>query len=434
MRDHGSIPCTYKSVYKRKILWKAWGHIKTNAKRSSSSDTRREIDEYSANIDTNILSLQQRLIRNSFVFRPAMGAPVLKKDKRNYRPIVISPVENKIVQRAILEVISCAPAIRPHFAREVSFGAIPESGVADAIGAAMRAIREGGKYYCRSDIKKFFDHIKKEVVNRKFRRLIDDDRLYDIFLSAIKVELSNMAELGKRRDIFPIYELGVAQGNCLSPLVANVVLSKFDKAMNSGAISCFRYVDDFLIIAPTESDCRKAFENGVSQLSEIGLEAYNPYTGDDKAAVGRIRSGFEFLGIKYDPGYLSPSKATRKRLKAKVNKCLLDSLEGIQKGLSDKRADLRRFSYARTVYVISNIISGWGGQYVFCNNKQIFNQLDDWVDRRLLEYGRRVKTLVREREESGDAHASRRIFGVTILEEMDLDLRVERLSHEDIGK
>ena len=60
-----------------------------------------------------------------------------------------------------------------------------------------------------------------------------------------------MAGLREKFEAFPIGDIGVAQGNSLSPLLGNIILHSFDRAMNEGDCRCVRYIDDFIILAPT---------------------------------------------------------------------------------------------------------------------------------------------------------------------------------------
>ena len=80
-----------------------------------------------------------------------------------------------------------------------------------------------------------------------------------VFREAIDVELSNMAQLRDKAVDFPIENIGVAQGNSLSPLLGNIILADFDRVMNEGDCRCVRYIDDFIILAPSKkaaSGCR----------------------------------------------------------------------------------------------------------------------------------------------------------------------------------
>ena len=53
---------------------------------------------------------------------------------------------------------------------------------------------------------------------------VKDQEFIDLFTRAITVELENMAQLREAANAFPIEDIGVAQGNSLSPLLGNLIL------------------------------------------------------------------------------------------------------------------------------------------------------------------------------------------------------------------
>ena len=86
--------------------------------------------------------------------------------------------------------------------------------------------------------------------NREFFRTnVDDDDFTELFRAALETEIENRDAVGKWLELFPIREIGVAQGSLLSVLAGNVALRHFDASMNSGELTTIRYLDDFLILA-----------------------------------------------------------------------------------------------------------------------------------------------------------------------------------------
>src|SRR5207247_4654967 len=130
---------------------------------------------------------------------------------------------------------------------------------------------------------------------------------------ATATELDNLATLGEKCDLFPLHEVGVAQGCCLSPLIGNILLEEFDKEMNGRGIVCVRYIDDFLILGPRENKVVAAFKSAQRLLSKYGLNAYDPITNKEKAEIGEVKRGFQFLGCEIIPGLITPSAKARQR-------------------------------------------------------------------------------------------------------------------------
>jgi len=82
-------------------LAKAWRVILANARSSQSADTRREIEEFALNSDAHLDRIQRQLNLGKFRFLPAQGVAIPKRDKGSVRPIVVAPIDSRIVQRTI---------------------------------------------------------------------------------------------------------------------------------------------------------------------------------------------------------------------------------------------------------------------------------------------------------------------------------------------
>src|SRR5690606_22653554 len=98
-------------------------------------------------------------------------------------------------------------------------------------------------------------------------------------------------------------------------------------------------------------------------------KAYKPTDGSGKASSGMIRNGLEFLGVKFVPGLLSPSKQSKDNLKKRIDAIVKESVAAMNE--SDPEA-LRGSAFIPSLYKISNILKGWGNYYSFCNNEQTF--------------------------------------------------------------
>jgi retron-type reverse transcriptase len=354
------------------------------------------------------------LSQNAFVFKPALGLPVRKKGKNSKRPLVIAPIESRIVQRAIHDVLLSIPRIQEYAANVYSFGGVRKkqgqeiAGVPAAIQAVLDAIGAGAKFVIRSDISSFFTKIPKPEVTAIVREATQDQNFVELFKDAITVELENLADLKEDADLFPLYEIGVAQGCSLSPLLGNMLLADFDKEMNSGACRCLRYVDDFIILAPDNTEAERQFSLGVRLLKRHGLK-----TSGEKTFKGYVARGFEFLGVEINNGSIQPSKASRKRLLDKINKAVRSSIAGFYAYERDGRFSHRQ-SLIRTLTDVSGIALGWGKQYFFCNDKNLFVQLDcklDSIVRAYLAiYAKFAKPDIQWKR--------RRLLGIPLLEEL----------------
>ena len=90
-------------------------------------------------------------------------------------------------------------------------------------------------------------------------------------------------------------KIGVIQGSPLSPLLANIYLHPFDKAMNRAGIRMVRYADDLLLLCRSEGRARHALQHAQKQLATLKLEL-NP----KKTHIADFNTGIEFLGHIFD--------------------------------------------------------------------------------------------------------------------------------------
>jgi RNA-directed DNA polymerase len=393
-----------------KNLRAAWRKVSESGHASQSSEIRKAIAEYGIDLENNLGRLQRTLAKNTFKFSLAKG--VLKKRPGKVpRPIVIAPVEDRIVQRGILEVLTVDPAVSRYIQVPTSFGGLQKRGVWEAISAACYAVQEGFEFYIRSDISNFFQGIPREGVLTTIGNLVCDADFDRLMKSATDCELANIVELQAHSELFPSHEIGVAQGCCLSPLLGNVLLAEFDSKMNGRGIRCFRYIDDFILFGPSESATRKAFKSAQALLGKLKLKAYDPVSDPGKAQMGVPFRGFEFLGCQITNGRVSPNEKALGRLMDGVRKRLRESQDSWK---TLKQADYHQ-SLIEGLWVLSKFLQAWGNHYSFCNNLQLWDRLDRQVDeligKHLSLYGKARARLAGEDERI----LRRRLLGVRSL-------------------
>ena len=395
-------------------LGRAWRVIYENGRSSQSSETRREVAAFAESAEANLNRIQRQLNMDAFNFKPAVGLPIQKKGKSSKRPLVIAPIESRIVQRAIHDVLLSIPEIQRYAENPYSFGGVRKkhgkdiAGVPAAVEAVLRSIGAGARFVIRSDISSFFTRIPKPFVTKIVADAAQDPEFVEFFKKAIAVELQNLADLESEADLFPLYEIGVAQGCSLSPLLGNLLLFEFDQRMNAGGCSCLRYVDDFIILAPNNIEAEKQFSLAVGLLRTHGLT-----TSGEKTFKGQVANGFEFLGIEINNGAIRPSKESRKRLLGKIQKAIQLSVAGFY--AHEKTGQLTpRLSLIRTLTEVSGIVQGWGKQYVFCNDMNLFGQLDSELDSRIRQY---LGTYAKVSKPSCQTQR-RRLLGIPLLEKL----------------
>lgn len=377
-----------KQLRSLKTLEGAWRAIRKNARSSKLEATRLEALEFDEKSAERLDRILRALRAGKFVFEPSEGKKIKKKS--GFRPLVVAPLESRIVQRAVHDVLVDVPALQSFVKTRFSFGGIRKdsvggceggnlSAVPAAVKAALDAIGEGMTHIVKSDISAFFTRIPKPVVTKIVADALKDSEFIDLFEEAIKVELKNLASLRGDANSFPIHEIGVAQGNSLSPLLGNMFLAELDNELNSSAnLRCIRYIDDLLILAPTAALARKHFKKAKGMLFSMGLE-----TSEEKTVESNATKGFTFLGIELVNGLIRPEKEARERLLSNVTEVLNESCIAIQRfssGGSGSEDWDSRYSVLNTHRRLKGVIDGWSKHYWFCNDRRTFDSLDTRLD------------------------------------------------------
>ena len=407
----------YARVRKRRQLEAAWRKIRENGRTSSSKDTRRSVAHFEQDETRNLERLQEQLQKRTFRFAPQIGIAAKKAKSSGRRPIVIAPLENRIIQRAVLDVAqSEIPAVASILEIPTSVGGIPKRGVGHALKIIDQQFRNGATFFVRSDISGFFTKIPRAEVTAFLEKVCDEPRFVELFERAMITELANIDAAGvlEHRDIFPIGPVGVAQGSPLSPLVGNILLRDFDKQMNDRGICCIRYIDDFLLLGPSEKKVRAAFRSASRMLESYDMTAYAPETNPDKADAGPVGNSFDFLGYQVSPGLFMPSKSARNRIDQRVQEIVKSAKATLKQVSNGSDSDLSRYRYCQTLKYLNDTLKGWVYAFQHTSSKQCLEEMDKKIDVHLLGLEKYVAKLI----EKADPKTKRRLIGVFLLADL----------------
>src|SRR5690348_4756350 len=97
-----SPPLPFERVTAPATLRAAWAHVRRAAERSSSRAVRAEARRFDEDADRLLDRIAAELREERFAFGPARGVAVARPGKRP-RPIVVAPVESRVVARALLD-------------------------------------------------------------------------------------------------------------------------------------------------------------------------------------------------------------------------------------------------------------------------------------------------------------------------------------------
>ncbi len=198
-------------------------HITLERLRLAFMDTNRKAaagvdgvtwEQYESNLEGNLQGLHERLRRGAYRAKSSRRVYIPKADGRQ-RPLGVAALEDKIVQRAVVEVLN---AIYEEDFLGFSYGFRPGRGQHDALDALVAGIkRKKVSFVLDADIRGFFDAINHEWLGKFIEHRIADRRVLRLiqkWLSAGVMENGTWTEC----------EEGTPQGATVSPLLANIYL------------------------------------------------------------------------------------------------------------------------------------------------------------------------------------------------------------------
>lgn len=402
----------FEEVRTEQNIFSAWRHVKRSALTSGSSEIRGKASEFEHAHQRHLRRIIKQLRTGKLTFDPVEG---VLKDKRkrlaagkNPRPIAISTIQNRVVQRAILQVLQPRqardlrePDTRFETVRDDRLGRIndvnrskygvggliyPHGGVRPAIETIMTAIDDGAKFYFQSDIREFFTKIPIDQVVEFVRRETKDEAFVELFAKALEVHLGNADELVGYTHLFPKGGIGVAQGSSLSAFAGNVLLYEMDQKLNTMGVTAVRYIDDILMVGADLASIDAAKAHAEKTLTDFGFGLYTPADGPDKAAQGECSKAINFLGCTLQPKRCVPSGQSINNMKESVRETLASSKSAIKEALAKGAALNPKHSQSATLDALGRRVYGWQKSFAFCNQRQPFEYLDNYVSKEVSDY------------------------------------------------
>jgi group II intron reverse transcriptase/maturase len=288
--------------------------------------------DYAQNLEANIVDLHARIQRGAYRALPSRRKYIAKPDGRQ-RPLGIAALEDKIAQRALVEVLN---AIYEEDFLGFSYGYRPERSQHDALDALAAAItRMKVNWILDADVCSFFDSVSHDWLIRFVEHRVGDPRVIRLLRKWLK---AGVMEEGA---IMPT-EAGTPQGAVASPLLANVYLyyvfdlwaQRWRQHHAHGSVIFVRYADDIVCGFEHEADAQRFHAALQQRMEKFALSLHPDKTRLIEfgrfAAENRARRGlgkpetFNFLGFTHVCGrsrrglFQLKRKSRRDRMRAKL--------------------------------------------------------------------------------------------------------------------
>jgi len=318
-------------IYNLETLRKAYFRLKKEAAPGVDGETWRH---YGETLEENLQDLSERLKRGAYRAKPVRGVYIPKADGRQ-RPLGVTALEDKIAQRAMVEVLN---AIYETDFLGFSYGFRPKRSQHQALDALYTGLlTRKVSWVLDLDIRSFFDKISHEWLVKFVEHRVADRRVVRLIQKWLN---AGVLEDGKRIRM----EEGTPQGGSASPLLANVYLHYvFDLWVQAwrrkrahGDVIIVRFADDIVVGFQEKSDAKQFWAELTERMRKFDLELhpektrlleFGPFAVKNRKQRGEGKpETFNFLGFthicerKRSNGRFTVLRQTiRKRLQAKLN-------------------------------------------------------------------------------------------------------------------
>jgi RNA-directed DNA polymerase len=291
------------------------------------------VSQYEANLEENLTDLHRRIHTGAYRAKPSRRVFIPKSDGRQ-RPLGIASLEDKIVQRSVVEVLN---AIYENDFQGFSYGFRPGRHQHQALDAlATGILRKKVNWILDADIRGFFDALNHEWLLKFIQHRVKDGRMLRLIRKWLTAGVVD-------KEIWTGSEEGAPQGATISPLLANAYLhyvldlwvAWWRRHNARGDVMIVRYADDFIVGFQYRSDAEQFLDALRARLARFKLElhpdktrliAFGRYASAWRKQDGRAGAPetFDFLGFTHVCGtrkqgsYQLMRRTMRKRMTAKI--------------------------------------------------------------------------------------------------------------------
>lgn len=294
--------------------------------------------DYEQDLESNLKDLHERLHRQAYRALPSRRRYIPKADGKQ-RPLGIAALEDKIVQRALVEVLN---AVYEVDFLGFSYGFRPKRSQHDALDALATGIaRTNVSWVLDADISRFFDTVDHAWLIKFIEHRIGDPRVIRLIRKWLT---AGVLEDG----VIEATQEGTPQGAVISPLLANIYLHYvFDLWANqwrrlhaNGNVIVVRYADDVVIGFDKPHDAQRFKRAMQARLAQFGLSVhpektrlieFGRFAARNRASRGQGKpETFNFLGFTHISGQARDGRFMLRR------KTRRDRLRATLKGIKDE--------------------------------------------------------------------------------------------------
>jgi len=301
-------------------------------------------------------AIREALFSGTYAPNAVRKVEIPKPGGSGLRMLGIPTTLDRLIQQALLQVMQ--PMFDPTFS-DHSFGFRPGRSAHQALDRAKAHIAAGHRWVVDMDLEKFFDRVNHDVLMSRLARRIEDKRILRLIRRYLQAGMMAGGIVSPRSE-------GTPQGGPLSPLLSNVLLDELDKELEQRGHRFVRYADDCNIYVRS----RRAGERVLDSTERFLKKRLRLTVNREKSAVDRPWKR-KFLGYTFTPHFqpkLKVASGSVKRFKGRLR-------EMFRRG--------RGRSLRRLIGELRPVLIGWVSYYRKSEVRNVFEQLDQWIRRKL---------------------------------------------------
>jgi len=260
-------------------------------------------EEYAVNLDDNLKALHKSL-REGRYKAPPVKRVWIDKENGKKRPIGITALEDKIVQRAVEMLLSpIYEQMFYDFSHGYRKGRSPHHALKEL---REQCIRLNTKWIVSADISGLFDNIDHGHLRSMLKQKVNDGTILRLIGKWLNAGVMDAGQV-----TYP--DKGTPQGGVISPILSNIFLHhvlddwfvKEAKPRMKGRTFIIRWADDFIIGCEYEDDARRLLEVLSKRFARFGLELHPektilvPFSRPKPTGRGKGDGTFDFLGFTH---------------------------------------------------------------------------------------------------------------------------------------
>lgn len=343
-----------EKVVRRENLTRALRRVITN--KGAPGIDGMTVEELTPYLKENWPRIREEILRGQYEPHPIRQVEIPKPGGKGMRQLGIPTALDRFIQQAILQVLT--PIFDPRMS-ESSFGFRPGRGSHDAVKAARGHVESGYRYVVDIDLEKFFDRVNHDVLMARVARRVRDKRL----LRLIGRYLQSGIMIG---GVVRAREEGTPQGGPLSPLLSNILLDDLDKELERRGHRFCRYADDCNIYVRSKA----AGERVMESITRFLWKRLRLRINQSKSAVDR----------PWERKFLGYTMTWHRNPKLKVAP---DSVRRVKGHIREITRRGRGQSLGKVIGELKVLLRGWVNYFRLASVKRAFEELDEWIRRKL---------------------------------------------------